>query len=295
MQKNLTDEEKMYEAILKIKENYANLEKSIVGQLSLAVASHDLTTGTFREAVWKHLFELIIPRKFCIEQGVFIIDSYGKVSREVDLAIFDEMYTPYIFNYGNIKFIPIEAVAVAIQCKSVSLEKQDLKKWAESVKILRTSLNSVCRTIGDLLDNTHVDKGRPKTQTATRPILILCATDDEKLTLGIKGIFDIVLHAKDGVLRKFITKEERDYGEWYEELNHCDSEQKAVHAILTKKLKRQITELVVQEDAEENVIMSLTFQLNQLLMLINNPILFPHKAYVDMFNKVTAKGGAITQ
>lgn len=35
----------------------------------------------------------------------------------------------------------------------------------------------------------------------------------------------------------------------------------------------------------KNVIMSLTFQLNQLLMIINNPMQFPHRAYVEMFNK----------
>lgn len=61
---------------------------------------------------------MVIPKKYCIEQGVFIIDSYGKISNEVDLAVFDEMYTPYIFNYEEIKFIPIEAVAAVIQCKS---------------------------------------------------------------------------------------------------------------------------------------------------------------------------------
>ena len=74
-----------------------------------------------RDRVWKSLFEMIIPKKYCIEQSVFIIDSYGNISREVDLAVYDEMYTPYIFNYGEIKFIPIEAVAVVVQCKKMCI------------------------------------------------------------------------------------------------------------------------------------------------------------------------------
>lgn len=117
----MDSEKRMENAISKIRSNYVSLEKSIVDQLSLEVTKHQLTTGTYRETVWKSLFDMIIPRKFCIEQGVFIIDSKGKISDEVDLVIFDEMYTPYIFNYGKIKFIPIEAVAVVVQCKSKNL------------------------------------------------------------------------------------------------------------------------------------------------------------------------------
>ena len=35
---------------------------------------------------------------------------------------------------------------------------------------------------------------------------------------------------------------------------------------------------------QELSLMSFNFQLNQILMLINNPMLFPHLDYVDMFN-----------
>ena len=130
------------------------------------------------------MFEMMIPKKYCIEQGIFIIDSYGNMSKEVDLAVFDETYTPYIFNFGKIKFIPIEAVSVVIQCKSkVQREsmKIDLKEWGESIDALKTSLDSVSRTISELVDNNDIKLALDKvrngmTQTSTRPIKILCAT-----------------------------------------------------------------------------------------------------------------------
>lgn len=109
-------------SISKMVENYRNMEKSIVAQLLLETPAHHPTTGAYRENVRKSLFEMVVPRKFCIEQNVFIIDSFGYISKEVDLAIFDETYTPYIFNYGKIKFIPIEAVAVVVQCKSDTID-----------------------------------------------------------------------------------------------------------------------------------------------------------------------------
>ncbi|WP_213531661.1 DUF6602 domain-containing protein [Paenibacillus cisolokensis] len=93
-----TNEDLIDEGILsQIKLNYIRLEESIISQLGMANKKHHVTTGTFREDIWRSLFEQIIPRKFSIEQSVFIMDSQKRVSKEVDLAIFDEMYTPYIF------------------------------------------------------------------------------------------------------------------------------------------------------------------------------------------------------
>ncbi|WP_315815074.1 DUF6602 domain-containing protein [Paraflavitalea speifideaquila] len=115
------------DTVSKIIQNYKQLEESIVKQLFIEITNHYPTTGAYREEVWKSLFRQIIPKKFSIEQGVFIIDSKGQVSQEVDLVVFDEQYTPFIFNYGNIMFIPIEAVAIVIQCKSNTLKNQELK------------------------------------------------------------------------------------------------------------------------------------------------------------------------
>ena len=94
--------------IKSIKENYASLEEGIVNQLYFA-GHHGSTIGHYREKIWSEMFKNIVPKKFVIEQSVFLIDSQGNVSNEVDLAIFDEMYTPYIFRYYDLKFIPIEA------------------------------------------------------------------------------------------------------------------------------------------------------------------------------------------
>ena len=85
------------------------------------------------------MFKNIVPKKFVIEQSVFLIDSQGNVSNEVDLAIFDEMYTPYIFRYYDLKFIPIEAVAVVVECKSKSMKEEELRRWTESISELKTS------------------------------------------------------------------------------------------------------------------------------------------------------------
>ena len=42
---------------------------------------------------------------------------------------------------------------------------------------------------------------------------------------------------------------------------------------------------VLDKDKKPISLMTFNFQLNQLLMLINNPMLFPHRAYVGLFNE----------
>jgi len=174
--------------------NYIETEKSLVTQLNFQ-ANHSLTIGGFREEIWKQLFQQIIPKKYVIEQSVFLMDSNGKVSNEVDLAIFDEMYTPYIFRNGRIKFIPIEAVAAVIQCKSTNVnskktDKYDLEEWCQSINDLNTSGDSVTRVISEL------KQGPAKSQSGTRPIKILCALKEPpKNIIDNDGNFDFYVIA----------------------------------------------------------------------------------------------------
>ena len=54
----------------------------------------------------------------------------------------------------------------------------------------------------------------------------------------------------------------------------------------SEKLKeRKIDDYKVSDKTKEYTLLSFIFQFNQILMMINNPMFFPHKAYVDMFNK----------
>lgn len=108
-----------------------------------------------------------------MKDPVFIIDSYGHGSNEVDSAIFDEQYTPYILRYGTLKFIPIEAVV--IECKSRYIDKKGLLNWSNSINNLRTSFNSVTRMANKIVMNNEKDINiSTMTQTSTRPIKILC-------------------------------------------------------------------------------------------------------------------------
>lgn len=185
----------MVKFIEDIRNNYRKLERELVTQLSYKV-EHDVTTGTNREEIWVEFFRRIIPKKFNIARSVFIIDSYSRCSKEVDIAIYDEQYTPYIFNYGNIKFIPIEAVAAVVQCKSNRLSLKDLLDWTKSITELKTSQDSIAR----IASYVHIGKNpNPNSiQISTTPIKILCYISKTKTANKKneeKNSFDIVIEA----------------------------------------------------------------------------------------------------
>ena len=291
-----------------IKENYLKMERELVTQLNYNVTNHQLTAGSYREEIWADFFKRIVPKKFNIARSVFIIDSNQNVSKEVDIAIYDEQYTPYIFNYGLIKFIPVEAVAATVQCKSGKLVTKILKEWVNAIDALKTSNDSIVR----LATYVHIGKLQEEgsrnnaIQTATCPIKILCYIPDKKSdTDGSKGRnkFDIVIEAhqnsksnqdKDvsekalynGNLK--ITFADNDLLAVLQKYNQADKHDNSKTSIKNfEKLKeRKISDYKVGDETKNYTLISFIFQFNQILMMINNPMFFPHKAYVDMFNSL---------
>ena len=297
--------------------NYQDLEKSIVAQLDMCNRLHPGTTGTSREDIWLQLFERIVPKKFVIEHSIFIIDSYCNVSTEIDLAIIDNSYTPYIFQYGKLKYVPIEAAAAVVECKSSSIafhdeksdsesNKADLTNWFKRISNLRTSRESIVRMAAGTVvkgvtynGNSNEEKTpavsyHTSTQTSTRPIRIFCGYDTQISKEGnnfkkLKEYFDFILLARSGTGNVEITvKEEMDnLQKWYMELDHYKnkSEENDIQVIKNNELKNyKLKQLEVNQGGKMVNLLTFNFQLNQLLMLLNNPIFFPHLAYAQMFS-----------
>lgn len=61
-----------------------------------------------------------------------------------------------------------------------------------------------------------------KSQTATRPILIFCSTNKGEIGKNILELFDIILNIEGDQLKKTLPKEDADYNDWYEQLNHYE-------------------------------------------------------------------------
>ncbi|NLL06124.1 MAG: hypothetical protein GX270_10160 [Clostridiaceae bacterium] len=295
----------------KIHQNYNYLNRMMIEEMEIA-SKHDGLTGDHREQMWINLFRSIIPKKFSLSQGVIIIDSKGKVSNEVDIAVYDEQYTPYVFQYNTLKFIPIEAVAVVIECKSKTIDEDiedKLIKWSERIDALEPDPFGIARfATGYTCGITN------PTQIKTRPIKILATLKSyarygsmQKFNEKFGEYFDFVIKEKEDKAAKGIKKfdvylenEGEPLGWWTKRLNIAGEDIKQEERNLEilkitnehvkqrknmfdeeKKIKMTLRDLRIKD----NALLTLNLQLNQLLMLINNPMLFPHFAYAKVFNE----------
>ena len=85
-----------YEKIIKmLGDNYRKIEQSIVNQILLNVSNHHPTEGSYRENVWKSLFEMIVPRKYCIDPVSYThLDVY---KRQVEPGLEDL----FLYHFGE--------------------------------------------------------------------------------------------------------------------------------------------------------------------------------------------------
>ena len=290
----IDDNKKNIENIIK---NYVMYEKELINQLNFQI-EHSTTIGGFREEIWKSFFERIVPKKFKVERSVFIMDSEGSFSNEVDLAIFDEQYTPYVFKYGQIKFIPIEAVAAVIECKSTNFKNDKIREWIDKIDNLSTSNDSIARIVSGVYNPMFDD--RELAQTATAPIKIFCHTPKSKMRKEriekLKDM-DIIIEAikseKTEKQEMNIIFNNYSLENCYEKINHKKDEEnerkilKFPENLKDKDLKKDYE---IRNEQEKSIpLLSFIFQFNQLLMLLNNPMFFPHRSYVKLFNTYNEK------
>ena len=159
----------------------------------------------------------------------------------------------------------------------------------------------------------YIGKEREAIQSSTTPIKILCCISKTKTRNSNnhrgKESFDIVIEAyqRNKKKRRNKNSEETTYPG---NLNIEFKRNKNLYDVLCQynrggenytdernsqeKLKEiSISDYYIsnrtKDDVQEYTLLSFIFQFNQMLMMINNPMFFPHKAYVDMFNGKSTK------
>ncbi|MFD1887752.1 DUF6602 domain-containing protein [Paenibacillus wenxiniae] len=309
MANSSNEDKKVFEQIEK---NYRYLNKTMVEEINIA-AVHGGLTGDYREEMWIKFFRSIIPLKYSIAQGVLIIDSEKRVSREVDIAIYDDQYTPYVFQYNTLKFIPIEAVVVAIECKSTDVDEEALITWADSIARLEPKASGIARTLSGYsvgFTNPTQKKSRPIRILATNLTKVKDTTIQTHIT-KLQGRFDFVIlkqPKEDMLFEVVVPNEKKKLGWWGDTLNGLPLQQEGEEILKLHPTNPALFEGMTESHPElkfdkdkvaldntladlripNNPLLTLNFQLNQLLMLINNPMLFPHFAYAKAFQEVAS-------
>lgn len=79
--------------------------------------SHPVTKGDHCEGAWIDFFRSFLPSKFAVDKG-FVFDCEGNISDQIDVIIYDALYSPLIFGTdAGEKFITAESVYAVFDSK----------------------------------------------------------------------------------------------------------------------------------------------------------------------------------
>lgn len=84
--------------------------------------THDGTMGGNCEQHWRDLFRNHLPSRYGVAEA-FVVDSLGHVSDQIDIVIYDTLYTPTLYGHDKIQYLPREAVYAAFEAKPVVSKK----------------------------------------------------------------------------------------------------------------------------------------------------------------------------
>ena len=120
-------------------EVFRRVQAQMLSDLSVGgLFEHASSAGAATEHHWINLFERYLPRRYRAAPA-FIIDADGGRSRQIDIAIFDNLYSPPLFPHEAGLHLPAESVYAVFEVKP-TISKQWLRDAAEkaaSVRALR--------------------------------------------------------------------------------------------------------------------------------------------------------------
>lgn len=108
----------MSENKISINDLFEGLQKQMVCRLTTNrdFIIHPGTKGDSLENVWIEWLRTYLPNRYNVDKAI-VIDSDGNLSDQIDLVIYDQQYTPFVFNQNETLYIPAEGVYAVFEVK----------------------------------------------------------------------------------------------------------------------------------------------------------------------------------
>ena len=159
----------MAKQAISISDLFSGLQKQMEVQLNTNRKNllHPGTKGDSLENVWIEWLRKYLPNRYCVDKAI-VIDSNGTLSDQIDLVIYDQQYTPFVFTQNGVIYIPAEGVYSIFEVKpdlngSCSSDREQISyieyagRKIESVRLLK-------RTSAPIIDRGISKSPRPLTK-----------------------------------------------------------------------------------------------------------------------------------
>lgn len=188
-----------------IKLLFAGLQKQMIAQLNTnrEFITHPGSKGDSLENAWIEWLRTYLPNRYNVDKAI-VIDSEGNTSHQMDIVIYDNWYTPFIFTQNGFHYIPAEGVYAVFEVKPDIKGNVDDKNYIEysaekieSVRVLKRkaagfinggiprTARPLTKIIGGILcstntytrNNNSTIKGHIQNQTKLKTIDLGCIAD----------------------------------------------------------------------------------------------------------------------
>lgn len=122
---------------LDIKELFYHLQGQMTAKLCTdrKAISHPGTMGDASELNWIEWLRTYLPNRYSVDKA-FMIDCEGNLSDQIDVVIYDQQYTPFVFKQDNVIYVPAESVYGVFEVKQ-DLKKEHIEYAAEKAESVR--------------------------------------------------------------------------------------------------------------------------------------------------------------
>ncbi|MBK8722300.1 MAG: hypothetical protein IPL95_08535 [Saprospiraceae bacterium] len=135
-----------------LSELFQGLQSQMVSQLNTNrdFIYHPGSKGDSLENAWIEWLSKYLPNRYSVNKAI-IIDHLGNTSHQIDIVIYDNWFTPFIFSQNGFHYIPAEGVYAVFEVKpdisDYSDGKTNIEYCAEKIesvrKLVRTSTNMI--------------------------------------------------------------------------------------------------------------------------------------------------------
>jgi hypothetical protein len=272
----------MKENAINIQSLFNGLQKQMEAQLNTNRDNilHPGTKGDSLENVWIEWLRKYMPNRYSIDKAI-IIDSEGQLSDQIDLVIYDQQYTPFVFTQNGVHYIPAEGVYAVFEVKP-DLEGSSIYKGKNISHIEYAgrkieSVRKLKRTSTKIIDRGVSKDARPLTKIIGG---ILTSVNSYKKKETIENHFKKLTELKTVDMGCSV-----EFGSFY--INHIGEENQAIED-LNKRiqgyyLEREYDEIKYSE--RENSLVTFFLQLSRYLQQsIGTAAAIDFNAYASQLN-----------
>lgn len=119
-----------------LEELFKRLQTEMLSSLGVSdQVSHPTDKGDISEEKWIDFLNKYLPKRYSVAKGT-VVDHEGSLSQQIDLVVFDNLYSPLIFNDGTRKYIPAESIYAVFEVKP-EISKEYIEYAATKVQSVR--------------------------------------------------------------------------------------------------------------------------------------------------------------